>query len=78
MGEEKTAVDKRPTDNLEAYDMYLQGNYLRNQGGKENLDKSIEFYKRALEIDPNYALAYSGWQPVTLHMLPRGSRPVEM
>ncbi|MCJ7717947.1 MAG: FlgO family outer membrane protein [Anaerolineales bacterium] len=58
--EEKERIENEPTANIEAYNLYLQGRYLRNQGGKDNFDKSIEYYKRALEIDPNYALAYSG------------------
>ena len=58
--EVREQIDAVPTDNLEAYNLYLQGRYLWNQGGRDNLDKSIEYYKRALEIDPNYALANSG------------------
>jgi TolB-like protein len=50
---------QQPTDNIEAYNLYLQGRHFWNQGGRDNYDKSIEYYKRALEIDPDYALAYS-------------------
>ena len=58
--EEKERIQNEATENIEAYNLYLQGRYFWNQGGKDNFDKSIEYYKRALEIDPNYALAYSG------------------
>jgi TolB-like protein/Tfp pilus assembly protein PilF len=61
--EEIGRIENEPTDNIEAYNLYLQGRYIWNQGGrerKEYLDQSIEFYKRALEIDPGFALAYTG------------------
>jgi len=60
--EVKKRIETIPTENLEAYNLYLQGRYFWNQlrGRKDDLDKSIEYYKRALEIDPNFALAYSG------------------
>jgi tetratricopeptide (TPR) repeat protein len=53
-------IENKSTENIEAYNLYLQGRYFWNQHGRDDLDKSIEYYKRALEIDPNYALAYSG------------------
>jgi adenylate cyclase len=56
----KERIESIPTENLEAYNLYLQGRHFWIQGGKDDLDKSIEYYKRALEIDPNFALAYSG------------------
>jgi len=58
--EEKERIENEPTENIEAYNLYLQGRYYWSQEGKDDLDKSIDYYKRALEIDPNYALAYSG------------------
>jgi len=58
--EEVERIEDEPTENIEAYNLYLQGRYFWNQEGRDDLDKSIECYKRALEIDPNYALAYSG------------------
>jgi len=58
--EEVERIEDEPTENIEAYNLYLQGRYFWNQEGRDDLDKSIECYKRALEIDPDYALAYSG------------------
>jgi len=56
----KERIESNPTDNLEAYNLYLQGRHFWIREGKDNLDKSIEYYKQALEIDPNFALAYAG------------------
>jgi TolB-like protein/Tfp pilus assembly protein PilF len=58
--EEKKLIENVPTKNIEAYDLYLQGRYFWDLGGRDNLNKSIEFYQKALKIDQDYALAYSG------------------
>jgi len=58
--EEKELIDKSQTKNLEAYNLYLQGRYFWNKRTKEAIKKSIEYFNKALIIDPNYALAYSG------------------
>ncbi len=53
-------AQKSFTENNDAFDNYLKGEYHRQKGTPEDMRKSIEFYKRALEIDPNYALAFQG------------------
>ncbi|HJQ22997.1 MAG TPA: tetratricopeptide repeat protein [Blastocatellia bacterium] len=53
-------LGKRYTDNVEAYQLYLKGNYEWNKRTREDLQKAIEYYNQALAKDPNYALAYSG------------------
>jgi adenylate cyclase len=60
LGAEKAKLAKRPTENLEAYSFYLQGRNFWNKRGEKNLIKSIEYFEKAIEIDPNYALAYAG------------------
>ena len=44
----------------EAYEAYLRGRYFWNKGNDAGAWKAIEWYERALEHDPRYALAYSG------------------
>jgi len=51
---------KRYTDNLEAYSLYLKGLYYWNSLTPEGWQKSRECYEKAIEIDPDYALAYVG------------------
>ena len=53
-------LNKRYTDNVEAYQLFLKGQYSWNKHTREDVFKSIEFYNQALEKDPNYALAYYG------------------
>jgi TolB-like protein/tRNA A-37 threonylcarbamoyl transferase component Bud32/lipoprotein NlpI len=46
--------------NPEAYNAYLQGRYFLDRRNKEDLEKAIGYYQRALQIDPNYARAWAG------------------
>jgi serine/threonine-protein kinase len=60
LGEEKKELAKRPTDNLKAYTLYLQGRLLWGKIGKDNLLKAIELFESAIREDSGYALAYAG------------------
>ena len=51
---------KNYTENAEAYQLYLQGRYFWNKQTNKDLDRSIDYFQRAIAIDPNYALAYAG------------------
>ena len=59
-GESEQKLAKKYTDNPEAYQLYLQGRYHWNKRQPKEFEKAIEFFKQAIEKDPNYALAYSG------------------
>jgi serine/threonine protein kinase/tetratricopeptide (TPR) repeat protein len=50
-----------PTDNLDAYDFYLRGLSYETRGGysKSDIQNGINLFKKAIELDPNFALAYS-------------------
>ena len=60
LGKEKEAMIKRGTNNLEAYNLYLKGNYHWQMITSEELKKAISFYELALKSDPNFALAHCG------------------
>jgi TolB-like protein len=51
---------KRYTDKVEAFEAYLQGRYYWNQRTPEGVARSIDYYQKAIAIDPHYALAYAG------------------
>ena len=53
-------LSKQPTDNIEAYNLYLRGRYFWNKYGKEWVLKALEAFEQAILIDPNYALAHCG------------------
>jgi TolB-like protein/Flp pilus assembly protein TadD len=51
---------KRPTENLAAHNLYLQGRYHLNQRTEEALRKAVDFFEKSIVEDAQYALAYSG------------------
>ncbi len=58
--EEKRAISKAPTDNVEAYDYYLRGRQYFHQTRKKSLQYARQMFARAIEVDPDFALAYAG------------------
>jgi serine/threonine protein kinase/Tfp pilus assembly protein PilF len=58
--EEKAALVKRYTNDIEAYNLYLKGRYYWNKRTAEGMNRSIEYFKQTIEINPTYALAYTG------------------
>ncbi|MDQ3750889.1 MAG: protein kinase, partial [Acidobacteriota bacterium] len=59
-GNEKKKLVRRYTENAEAYQLYLKGRYHWNKRTREGLKNCIAFFQKAIEKDPNYALAYTG------------------
>jgi serine/threonine protein kinase/Tfp pilus assembly protein PilF len=60
IGEEKSKLTKRYTEDVEAYNLYLKGNYFCQMYSAEGFAKAIECFDRALRKDPDYALAHVG------------------
>jgi eukaryotic-like serine/threonine-protein kinase len=58
--EEKTRLIESSAPKPEAYQAYLKGRYLANQGTAEELKKSIGYFQQAIDKDPGYAMAYVG------------------
>ena len=58
--DEKRAIEKVPTANVEAYDCYLRGRQFFHQFRKQSLEFARQMFNKAIEIDPTYALAYAG------------------
>ncbi len=59
-GETERRLARRSTENFEAYQLYLKGNYHRNKSTLEGLHRGVEYFNQAVARDPNYALAYAG------------------
>jgi Tfp pilus assembly protein PilF len=57
---EKLSLGKKATDSKEAYALYLEGRHFLNTRTEESLKQAIERFEKALERDPEYALAYTG------------------
>ncbi|HVS65282.1 MAG TPA: protein kinase, partial [Thermoanaerobaculia bacterium] len=58
--QEQTRLEERPAISPEAHEHYLLGRYLLNRRTTVALEKSVEHFERAIEMVPDYTLAYSG------------------
>jgi len=59
-GSEQNAIAARPTENTEAYQLYLKGRFFWNKRTGQNLNKAADYFNQAIAADPQYALAYVG------------------
>jgi len=59
-GAQKSRVAQRPTENGEAYKLYLRGRFYWNKRSAGSVNKAMDYFQQAIDRDPNYALAYAG------------------
>ncbi|HEX7831048.1 MAG TPA: protein kinase, partial [Thermoanaerobaculia bacterium] len=59
-GRDQQLLAKRHTTDPRAYELYLKGRFQWNKRDAAGLYKAIEYFNQAIEIDPQYALAYAG------------------
>jgi adenylate cyclase len=57
---ERRAIAARPTENGEAHDLYLKGRYYVEKYTEEGIRTGIAYFQQAIDLDSNYAPAYSG------------------
>ena len=57
---EKLSLTKRQTVNAQAYDLYLRGQDYLYRLTKRSVDRAIQLFEKAIELDPRYAAAYAG------------------
>ncbi|HEV8598737.1 MAG TPA: protein kinase [Gemmatimonadales bacterium] len=57
---EKRAIEKAPTENIEAYEYYLRGRKFFHQWSRTGIQYARRMFERAIDIDPNYAIAFAG------------------
>jgi serine/threonine protein kinase/Tfp pilus assembly protein PilF len=58
--DERSRIRRGPTDNVHAYQLYLQGRHCYTRYTEESFEKGIQYFRQAIAIDPEYALAYAG------------------
>jgi TolB-like protein/Flp pilus assembly protein TadD len=59
-GKDQSLLSKRPTENTEAYQLYLKGRYLASKFTRDGLDRGLDYFKQSMAADPGYAPAYYG------------------
>lgn len=57
---ERERIIRKPTNNLEAYELYLHGRYHWGKRTDESLRRAIECFERATQLDPQYGEAFAG------------------
>lgn len=57
---QKKSLAKRSTENSEAYQLYLKGRYHWNRRTEEGIKRSLDYFEKAIGLDPAFALAYAG------------------
>ena len=60
LDEERELIEKKSTEDIGAYTLYLKGRYYWNERSREALEKAIKYFEEAIKRDPRFALAYSG------------------
>jgi len=75
LDEEKAKVTKRYTENIEAHNLYLEGEYLSLTYGATEIEKAIQCFEQALQKDPRFILPYSGLADAYYHMPYFGNLP---
>ena len=75
---DQAQLAKRPTENLQAYDLYLRGRKQWNRFSRDGWQQAIRLYGEAIQNDPSYALAYSGLADCYTLMSFDLERPVKM
>jgi len=57
---EKVAIVKRHTEDLEAYNLYLMGRYYWEKRSEDGMKKGLDYFRKAIDKDPNYAPGHVG------------------
>ena len=90
--QETGALAEVPTSHIQAYDYYLRGRSFYSRYGRHDIEFALQLFSRAVELDPDYALAHAGradcWSyiylyaerqdAVRLHAEAAGRRAVEL
>ena len=58
ISDKKESIVKTPTENIEAYNLYLKGRYYWNKSNPEDILRAIKTFEEAIKLDPNFALPY--------------------
>lgn len=57
---EMKGMTRKPTENPAAYDVYLQGRYFWNKRTSDSVERGLEYFRQAIQLDPHFAEGYEG------------------
>jgi TolB-like protein/Flp pilus assembly protein TadD len=75
--DERRLLRKRYTDDTEAYQLYLKGRFYWNKRTIESLNKGVEYFKEAIDLDPLFASAHTGLSDSYTLLVVREALPPE-
>ncbi|HYV00160.1 MAG TPA: serine/threonine-protein kinase, partial [Pyrinomonadaceae bacterium] len=58
--QEQQALSAKPTEDLQAYDLYLRGRNYARRVGRQDLQFALQMYENAVALDPDFVLAHAG------------------
>ena len=77
LGDKGGPLVKNYTENLQAYNLYLQGRYFWKKRTAEDIKKAMDYFNQAVALDPKYALAYVGLADCYLLLAQYGRSPIK-
>src|SRR5262245_60075863 len=72
--DEQTRIRRPPTTDVEAYQLYLQGRQCYTRYTEEGMRQGIQYFERAIQKDPQYALAYTGLALALMELVESGEQ----
>jgi tetratricopeptide (TPR) repeat protein len=75
--EETQGLQRRYTTNQQAYEMFLKAHFYMGKLNPEDMEKSIGYFRQAIEMDPKYAMAYAGMSDALMRLDLAGKAPAE-
>jgi eukaryotic-like serine/threonine-protein kinase len=71
--QEAIRLERKQTVDPAAYELYLRGRYFWNRRNQADIERSIDYFQRAIEIDPGYAEAYAATAAAYMVLTTHGS-----
>ena len=75
--EETQGLQRRYTENQQAYETFLKAHFFMNKLTPDGIDKSISHFRQAIDLDPKYAMAYAGLSDSYMRLSLAGKAPAE-
>src|SRR2546430_2247997 len=77
-GVQEQQLAKQATQNPQAYQLYLNGQFYSLKGNIEGYKKALDYYSQAVALDPKFARAYAGIAAMDLNLTTSGADPTEL